>query len=94
LRGHTPSFCDESLFGPARSTPCIRKEDVAKLQALLWSPPPAPRSQPGLSPCCRDTPEQQGSGYLQAQASLEVKPDVPLDVNAALAYPGLPDDQV
>ncbi|XP_030357337.1 RBPJ-interacting and tubulin-associated protein 1 [Strigops habroptila] len=56
LRGHTPSFCDESLFGPARTAPCMRKEDVAKLQALLWSPPPAPRSQPGLSPCCRDTP--------------------------------------
>ncbi|KAM6318258.1 RBPJ-interacting and tubulin-associated protein 1, partial [Podargus strigoides] len=55
LRGHTPSFCDESLFGAeprgaARAAPRLRKEDVAKLHPLLWSPPPAPRNQPGLSP--------------------------------------------
>ncbi|XP_033924196.1 RBPJ-interacting and tubulin-associated protein 1 [Melopsittacus undulatus] len=56
LRGHTPSFCDESLFGPARAAPRMTKEDVAKLQALLWSPPPAPCTQPGPSRCCRSTP--------------------------------------
>ncbi|NWX41281.1 RITA1 protein, partial [Steatornis caripensis] len=60
-RSHAPSFCDESLFaskpeGPAWAAPRMRKEDVAKLHALLWSPPPAPRSQPGLSPRSRGTP--------------------------------------
>ncbi|NXT31487.1 RITA1 protein, partial [Pelecanoides urinatrix] len=61
LRSHTPSYCDESLFGakpegPAWAAPRMRKEDVAKLHPLLWSPPPAPRNQPGLSPCSRETP--------------------------------------
>ncbi|XP_050762836.1 RBPJ-interacting and tubulin-associated protein 1 [Gymnogyps californianus] len=61
LRSHTPSFCDESLFGakpegPAWAAPWMRKEDVAKLHPLLWSPPPAPRNQPGLSPRSRETP--------------------------------------
>uniref|UniRef100_A0A803VIT4 RBPJ-interacting and tubulin-associated protein 1 n=1 Tax=Ficedula albicollis TaxID=59894 RepID=A0A803VIT4_FICAL len=60
-RSHAPSFCDESLFGakpqgPAWAAPRMRKEDVAKLHSLLWSPPPAPRSQPGLSPRCTGTP--------------------------------------
>ncbi|XP_041276189.1 RBPJ-interacting and tubulin-associated protein 1 [Onychostruthus taczanowskii] len=60
-RSHAPSFCDESLFGakpqgPAWAAPRMRKEDVAKLHSLLWSPPPAPRSQPGLSPRCRGAP--------------------------------------
>ncbi|NWR96438.1 RITA1 protein, partial [Motacilla alba] len=60
-RSHAPSFCDESLFGakpqgPAWAAPRMRKEDVAKLHSLLWSPPPAPQSQPGLSPHCRGTP--------------------------------------
>ncbi|XP_074015957.1 LOW QUALITY PROTEIN: RBPJ-interacting and tubulin-associated protein 1 [Numenius arquata] len=58
---HTPSFCDESLFGakprgPAWAAPGMRKEDVAKLHALLWSPPPAARNPPGLSPRTRETP--------------------------------------
>lgn len=61
LRGRAPSFCDESLFGakpegPAWAAPWMRKEDVAKLHTLLWSPPPAPRNQPGLSPRSRETP--------------------------------------
>ncbi|NWR64428.1 RITA1 protein, partial [Bucorvus abyssinicus] len=61
LRSHTPSFCDESLFGakprgPAWAAPWMRKEDVAKLHPLLWSPSPAPRSQPSLSPSSRETP--------------------------------------
>ncbi|XP_039417282.1 RBPJ-interacting and tubulin-associated protein 1 [Corvus cornix cornix] len=60
-RSHAPSFCDESLFGakpqgPAWAAPRMRKEDVAKLHTLLWSPPPAPRNQPGLSPHCRGPP--------------------------------------
>ncbi|NXG14132.1 RITA1 protein, partial [Grallaria varia] len=60
-RGHAPSFCDESLFGakprgPAWAAPGMRKEDIAKLHTLLWSPPPAPRNQPGLSPRSKGTP--------------------------------------
>ncbi|XP_010290696.1 PREDICTED: RBPJ-interacting and tubulin-associated protein 1, partial [Phaethon lepturus] len=61
LRRHTPSFCDESLFGakpegPAWAAPWMRKEDVAKLHPLLWSPPPGPRNQPSFSPRSRGTP--------------------------------------
>ncbi|NXL43699.1 RITA1 protein, partial [Podilymbus podiceps] len=60
-RSPAPSFCDESLFGakpegPARAAPWMRKDDVARLHPLLWSPPPAPRNQPGLSPRSRETP--------------------------------------
>ncbi|KAM9219180.1 LOW QUALITY PROTEIN: RBPJ-interacting and tubulin-associated protein 1 [Leptosomus discolor] len=61
LRSHAPSFCDETLFGakaeaPAWAAPWMRKEDVAKLHPLLWSPPPAPRNQPGLTPRSSETP--------------------------------------
>ncbi|NXY91666.1 RITA1 protein, partial [Alcedo cyanopectus] len=61
LRAHTPSFCDESLFGtkrqgPAWASPWMRNKDVAKLHSLLWSPPPAPRNQPSPSPRSRETP--------------------------------------
>ncbi|CAM9567694.1 unnamed protein product [Bubo scandiacus] len=61
LRSHTPSFCDESLFGakpegPAWAAPWMKKEDVAKLHPLLWSPPPAPRNQPSPSPRSKVTP--------------------------------------
>ncbi|NXX77076.1 RITA1 protein, partial [Urocolius indicus] len=48
-KAHAPSFCDETLFGakaeaPARAAAGVRDEAIAKLHALLWSPPPAPRS--------------------------------------------------
>ncbi|KAM9281327.1 LOW QUALITY PROTEIN: RBPJ-interacting and tubulin-associated protein 1 [Morus bassanus] len=61
VRSRAPSYCDESLFGakpqgPAWAAPWMRKEDVAKLHPLLWSPPPAPRDQPGLCPRSRETP--------------------------------------
>ncbi|NXC19365.1 RITA1 protein, partial [Corythaeola cristata] len=61
LRSHAPSFCDESLFGakpedPAWAATWMRKEDVAKLHPLLWSPPPAPRKQPSLSSRSTETP--------------------------------------
>ncbi|NXK97783.1 RITA1 protein, partial [Formicarius rufipectus] len=60
-RSHALSFCDESLFGakpqgPAWAAPWMRKEDIAKLHTLLWSPPPAPRNQSGLSPHSTGTP--------------------------------------
>ncbi|NXS41978.1 RITA1 protein, partial [Balaeniceps rex] len=61
LRSHTPSYCDESLFGakpegPAWAASWMRKEDIAKLHPLLWSPPPAPQNQLSLSPRSRETP--------------------------------------
>ncbi|NWV01246.1 RITA1 protein, partial [Upupa epops] len=40
LRSSAPSFCDETLFGARPRCP-----DVARLQSLLWSPPPAPRAR-------------------------------------------------
>ncbi|XP_025893215.1 RBPJ-interacting and tubulin-associated protein 1, partial [Nothoprocta perdicaria] len=60
LRSHAPSYCDESLFGkredPAWAASWMKREDVAKLRALLWSPSAAPRHQPGLSPRSKETP--------------------------------------
>ncbi|XP_051489590.1 RBPJ-interacting and tubulin-associated protein 1 isoform X1 [Apus apus] len=55
-----PSFCDESLFGaagPARGG----KEDVSKLQPLLWSPPPAPRDRPSGTPRGAAEPGREGT---------------------------------
>ncbi|KAL1768519.1 RBPJ-interacting and tubulin-associated protein 1 [Sigmodon hispidus] len=59
LIGHTPSYCDESLFG-SRS-PGTSKEgsrtamgDAAKLRTLFWTPPATPRG--GHSPRPRETP--------------------------------------
>ncbi|XP_036027921.1 RBPJ-interacting and tubulin-associated protein 1 [Onychomys torridus] len=59
LIGHTPSYCDESLFGSR--PPCTNKEgsrtaigDATKLQTLFWTPPATPRG--GHSPRPRETP--------------------------------------
>ncbi|XP_042668898.1 RBPJ-interacting and tubulin-associated protein 1 [Centrocercus urophasianus] len=51
-RSRAPSYCDESLFGSRQPARVLRmgRADVAKLHSLFWSPPPAPRRQPGL-PC-------------------------------------------
>ncbi|XP_012869983.1 PREDICTED: RBPJ-interacting and tubulin-associated protein 1 [Dipodomys ordii] len=56
---HTPTFCDESLFGPPPGgVRCeasrMAKGDPAKLHALFWTPPATPRS--GHSPRPRNTP--------------------------------------
>ncbi|XP_067162901.1 RBPJ-interacting and tubulin-associated protein 1 [Apteryx mantelli] len=61
LKSHTPSYCDESLFGtkpedPAWAASWMKKEDVAKLHALLWSPSSAPRNQSSLSSRSKETP--------------------------------------
>ncbi|NXD11173.1 RITA1 protein, partial [Nothocercus nigrocapillus] len=61
LRSHTPSYCDESLFGTKREDPAwaaswMKREDVAKLRPLLWSPSSAPRHQPDLSSHSKETP--------------------------------------
>lgn len=59
LISHTPSYCDESLFG-FRSQDTSREvsravvEDAAKFRALFWTPPATPRG--GHSPRPRETP--------------------------------------
>lgn len=59
LIGHTPSYCDESLFGSRpqgtskeRSRTAV--EDAAKLRTLFWTPPATPRGS--HSPRPRETP--------------------------------------
>ncbi|XP_043413600.1 RBPJ-interacting and tubulin-associated protein 1 [Prionailurus bengalensis] len=59
LISHTPSYCDESLFGsrPEGTSwegPWMAKGDAAKLHALFWTPPATPRGS--QSPRPRDTP--------------------------------------
>ncbi|XP_034954397.1 RBPJ-interacting and tubulin-associated protein 1 [Zootoca vivipara] len=61
LKSHTPSYCDETLFGPKpggreQATPWMMKGEVAKLRPLLLTPPSAVRDQPVLSPRPKDTP--------------------------------------
>ncbi|XP_058014361.1 RBPJ-interacting and tubulin-associated protein 1 [Ahaetulla prasina] len=53
LKSHTPSYCDETLFGSKPgghewTTSWATREDVAKLRPLLWTPPSAPRDRPVL----------------------------------------------
>ncbi|XP_012975164.1 RBPJ-interacting and tubulin-associated protein 1 [Mesocricetus auratus] len=59
LIGHTPSYCDESLFGSRPQG--LSKEgsrtamgDAAKLRTLFWTPPATPRGS--YSPRPRETP--------------------------------------
>lgn len=59
LISHTPSYCDELLFGfqpegVSREPPLMAKGDVAKLHTLFWTPPATPRGS--HSPCPRETP--------------------------------------
>ncbi|KAM5237744.1 RBPJ-interacting and tubulin-associated protein 1 [Ctenodactylus gundi] len=61
LIGHTPSYCDESLFGSrpegaSPEAPRWEKGDAARLRALFWTPPATPRDS--LSPRPRETPVQ------------------------------------
>ncbi|XP_055963224.1 RBPJ-interacting and tubulin-associated protein 1 [Sorex fumeus] len=60
LIGHTPSYCDESLFGSRPgdtrcNTPWLAKGDTAKLHALCWTPPATP-PRGGHPPRPRGTP--------------------------------------
>lgn len=65
LINHTPSYCDESLFGsrPAVTSckiPWMAKGDTAKLHALIWTPPTTPQgsrpSHPRENPLPADHP--------------------------------------
>ncbi|KAG8146203.1 hypothetical protein E2320_012576 [Naja naja] len=53
LKSHTPSYCDETLFGSKPGghewgASWATREDVAKLRPLLCTPPSAPRDRPVL----------------------------------------------
>ncbi|XP_062999769.1 RBPJ-interacting and tubulin-associated protein 1 [Elgaria multicarinata webbii] len=61
LKSHTPSYCDETLFGPKPvgqewAAPWMAKRDAAKLRPLLWTPPSAPRDRSVLSLPPKETP--------------------------------------
>ncbi|XP_019362247.1 PREDICTED: RBPJ-interacting and tubulin-associated protein 1 [Gavialis gangeticus] len=65
LKSRSPSYCDESLFGsradePGWAAPRMKKEDIAKLHSLLWTPSSVPRIQSSLSSnltsCSKETP--------------------------------------
>ncbi|KAK1159919.1 RBPJ-interacting and tubulin-associated protein 1-like [Acipenser oxyrinchus oxyrinchus] len=62
LKSHTPTYCDESLFGspeeaPAWKSPWTKKDDIHKSRPLLWTPPTlhtcttqAPPTNPAKAP--------------------------------------------
>ncbi|XP_038619432.1 RBPJ-interacting and tubulin-associated protein 1 [Tachyglossus aculeatus] len=59
LIAHTPSYCDETLFGrrpegPGWEAPWMTKGEAAKLRPLLWTPPSAPQGSPAPHP--KETP--------------------------------------
>lgn len=54
LIGHTPSYCDESLFGTSKEGSRMAMGDAAKLRTLFWTPPATPRGS--HTPCPRETP--------------------------------------
>lgn len=59
LISHTPSYCDESLFGSQPEgagweAKWMARGDAAKLHALFWTPPATPRGS--HSPRPRETP--------------------------------------
>ncbi|XP_069820220.1 RBPJ-interacting and tubulin-associated protein 1 [Dendropsophus ebraccatus] len=48
VKSRSPSYCDESLFGPkvedcGWEAPWVKKEDSVRIRPLLWSPPPTLR---------------------------------------------------
>lgn len=59
LIGHTPSYCDESLFGcqpegVSWESSRLAKAGASKLHSLFWTPPATPRDSD--SPCPRKAP--------------------------------------
>ncbi|XP_004635996.2 RBPJ-interacting and tubulin-associated protein 1 [Octodon degus] len=55
LIAHTPSYCDESLFGcrpedTSWEASRLAKGDASKLHSLFWTPPATPRSSDSPSP--------------------------------------------
>ncbi|KAM8816309.1 RBPJ-interacting and tubulin-associated protein 1 [Rhynchonycteris naso] len=77
LISHTPSYCDESLFGSrpkgtSWEAPGMVKGDAAKLHTLFWTPPATPR---GHSPHSRETPLRAIHPAGPSKTEPRVKPD-------------------
>ncbi|XP_048198864.1 RBPJ-interacting and tubulin-associated protein 1 [Perognathus longimembris pacificus] len=90
LLRHTPTFCDESLFGPRpggvrQEASGMAKGDPTKLHALFWTPPATPRT--GHSPRPRDTPLRA----IHPACSSKTEPGVTADSrNLSLHRAGAP----
>ncbi|XP_078523285.1 RBPJ-interacting and tubulin-associated protein 1 isoform X1 [Lissotriton helveticus] len=61
VKSRSPSFCDETLFGPKLEdpgweAPWAKKEDTLKLRPLLWTPPSAPRVQSSRTTRAKPSP--------------------------------------
>lgn len=78
LISHTPSYCDESLFGSRPwgtnwEGPWMAKGDAAKLHSLFWTPPATPRGS--HSPRPRETPLQAIHPAGPSKTELKVAAD-------------------
>ncbi|KAM9330114.1 RBPJ-interacting and tubulin-associated protein 1 [Gastrophryne carolinensis] len=75
VKSRSPSYCDESLFGPkvedcGWEAPWVKKE--VKMRPLLWSPPPVIQPQnfkptPKPHPLKAVHPKDAGNGSLEKQ---------------------------
>lgn len=81
MKNRSPSYCDESLFGPkvvdcGWEAPWVKKEDTVRIRPLLWSPPPIvwPQSSKPKTkqlPLKAVHPPDTGSRSLEAQKMKE-----------------------
>ncbi|XP_018417233.1 PREDICTED: RBPJ-interacting and tubulin-associated protein 1 [Nanorana parkeri] len=81
VKSRSPSYCDESLFGPkveecGWEAPWVKKEDAVRIRPLLWSPPPVVRPQSSKSstkqlPLKAVHPHDTGSRSLETQRMKE-----------------------
>ncbi|XP_029777986.1 RBPJ-interacting and tubulin-associated protein 1 [Suricata suricatta] len=80
LISHTPSYCDESLFGSrpegtSWEDPWMAKGNAAKLHALFWTPPATPRGshspRPRETPLCATHPA--GPSNLEPQVAADAR---------------------
>ncbi|XP_066116621.1 RBPJ-interacting and tubulin-associated protein 1 [Saccopteryx bilineata] len=77
LISHTPSYCDESLFGSrpegaSWEAPGMAKGHAVKLHTLFWTPPATPR---GHSPLPRETPLRAIHPAGPSKMEPRVRPD-------------------
>ncbi|KFO23587.1 RBPJ-interacting and tubulin-associated protein 1 [Fukomys damarensis] len=78
LISHTPSYCDESLFGShpggtSWEASRLAKQDAVRLHSLFWTPPTTPRGSD--SPRPRETPlcpvHPRGSSVTQPRLAAD-----------------------
>lgn len=82
LIGHTPSYCDESLFGTSKEGSRTAMGDAAKLRTLFWTPPATPRGS--HSPHPRETPLRA----IHPAGPSRTEPRVAADSQDGLGVPG------